>query len=126
ATTDPSLVTFFAGQQAPEIVTQGRLPNLAGFVPIKAPNFPASNNRFGIFLQKNGLLVKTRLPANLNTIQNGAGNGTVTQIVHPETGVAMMVVLWTDHRRGYSAWLPCFIIGAAKGDIRGGLVGTTQ
>lgn len=126
ATTDPSLVTFFAGQQSPEIVTQGNLPDLAGFTPIKAPNFPGTNNRFGIFLQKNGLLVKTRLPANLNTIQQGSGNGTVTQIVHPETGVAMMVVLWTDHRRGYTAWLPCFIIGAAKGDPRGGIVGTTQ
>ncbi|MDE2098226.1 MAG: hypothetical protein KGL39_13305 [Patescibacteria group bacterium] len=126
ATTDPSLVTFFAGQQSPEIVTQGNLPDLAGFTPIKAPNFPGTNNRFGMFLQKNGLLVKTRLPANLNMVNPGAGNGSVTQIVHPETGVAMMLVQWVDHKRGYSAWNPCFIIGAAKGDTRGGLVGTTQ
>jgi hypothetical protein len=126
ATTDPSLVTFFAGQQSPEIVTQGNLPDLAGFTPIKAPNFPGTNNRFGMFLQKNGLLVKTRLPANLNMVNPGAGNGSVTQIVHPETGVAMMLVQWVDHKRGYSAWNPCFIIGAAKGDVRGGLVGTTQ
>lgn len=125
-TTDPSIVTFFAGQQSPEIITQGRLPELGGFTPIKAPNFPGTNNRFGMALQKNGLIAKSRLPANLNTIQNGAGNGTVTQIVHPETGVAMLVVLWTDHKRGYSAWLPCAILGAAVGDKRGGLVMTTQ
>lgn len=126
ATTDPSLVTFFAGQQSPEIVTQGQLPDLAGFVPIKAPNFPGSNNRFGMFLQKNGLLAKSRLPANLNTINPGAGNGSVTQIVHPDTGLAIMLVQFVDHRRGFSAWLPCVILGAAKGDVRGGLVGTTQ
>jgi hypothetical protein len=126
ATTDPSIVTFFAGQQAPEIVTQGVLPNLAGFAPIKAPNFPGTNNRVGIALQKNGLIAKSRLPANLNTIQPGAGNGMVTQIVHPETGVAMLLVQWSDHKRGYSAWLPCAILGAAPGDTRGGLVVTSQ
>lgn len=126
ATTDPSVTTFFAGQQAPEIVTQGRLPNLAGFVPIKAPNFPGTNNRFGIFLQKNGLIAKSRLPNNLNQVLPGAGNGSITQIVHPETGVAMLLVQWVDHKRGYSAWLPCVILGAAPGDVRGGLVGTTQ
>ena len=125
-TNDPSLVTFFAGQQAPEIVTQGRLPDLAGFVPIKAPNFPGTNNRFGIFLQKNGLLAKSRLPQNLNTVNPGGGNGSVTQIVHADTGMAMMLVQFADHRRGISAWLPCVILGAAPGDNRGGMVGTTQ
>ena len=126
ATTDPSITTFFAGQQAPEIITQGRLPNLAGFVPIKAPNFPGTNNRQGLALQKNGLLAKSRLPNNLNQVLPGAGNGSVTQIVHPETGVAMLLVQWVDHKRGYSAWLPCAILGAAKGDVRGGLVITNQ
>lgn len=126
ACNDPSLVTFFAGQQSPEIVTGNRLPNLAGFAPIKAPNFPGTNNRFGMFLQKNGLLAKSRLPNNLNQINPGAGNGSVGQIVHPETGLAMLLTQWTDHKRGYSAWNPCAIIGAAKGDTRGGLVGTTQ
>lgn len=126
ATNDPSLVTFFAGQQNPEIVTQGQLPNLSGFTPIKAPNFPGSNSRFGIALQKNGLIAKSRMPANLNSINPGAGNGSVTQIVHPETGMALMVVGWSDHKRGYSAWNPCAILGAAKGDTRGGLVGTTE
>jgi hypothetical protein len=95
-------------------------------VPIKAPNFPGSNNRVGIALQKNGLIAKSRLPANLNTVMPGAGNGTVTQIVHAETGMAMLLVQWVDHRRGYSAWNPCAILGGAKGDNRGGLVITSQ
>lgn len=121
ATTDPSIVTFFAGQQSPEVVTQGILPDLAGFAPIKAPNFPGTNNLVGMALQKNGLLAKSRLPSNLNTIQPGAGNGSVTQIVHPDTGLAMLLVQFVDHKRGYSAWLPCAILGAAVGDNRGGI-----
>jgi hypothetical protein len=31
---DPSLITFFAGQQAPEIITENRLPRLSGFTPV--------------------------------------------------------------------------------------------
>lgn len=126
AANDPSLVTFFAGQQAPEIVTKGVLPELAGFTPVKAPNFPGTNNRVGIALQKNGLMAKSRLPTNLNTLMPGAGNGLITQVVHPETGLAMLVVHWVDHKRGASTMMPCAILGAAKGDIRGGLVLTSQ
>jgi hypothetical protein len=126
ATIDPSIVTFFAGQQAPQIVTQGVLPSLAGFVPIKAPNFPGTNNRVGIALQKNGLIAKSRLPASLNDVNPGGGNGSIGQIVHPDTGMAMMICQWTDHKRGYSAWNPCAILGGSKGDNRGGLVITGQ
>jgi hypothetical protein len=126
AAQDPSITTFFAGQQSPEIVTKGVLPELAGFMPVKAPNFPGSNNRVGIALQKNGLLAKSRLPANLNTLMPGAGNGLISQVVHPETGLAMLVVHWVDHKRGYSTLMPCAILGAAKGDTRGGLVLTSQ
>jgi hypothetical protein len=126
ATTDPSITTFFAGQQAPEIVTQGVLPSLAGFVPIKAPNFPGSNNRVGIALQRNGLIAKSRLPNNLNTANPDGGNGFISQIIHPDSGMAMMLVQWVDHKRGYASSMPCAILGAAKGDARGGLVITSQ
>ncbi len=126
AIVDPSLVSFFAGQNNPEIVTEGRLPMLAGFAPVKAANFPGTNNRVGMALQKNGLLAKSRLPANLNEILPGAGNGSVTQIVHPKTGMAMMLIQYTNHQRGFTEWLPCVILGAAKGDARGGLVITNQ
>jgi hypothetical protein len=126
ACNDPSIVTFFAGQQAPEIITANRLPQLAGFVPIKAPNFPGTNNRVGIALQKNGLIAKSRMPENLNEINPGAANGSVTQLIHPETGMVMALTQWSDHKRGYSAWLPCAMLGAGPGDKRGGLVITAQ
>jgi hypothetical protein len=126
ATEDPSIVTFFAGQQSPGIVTDGKLPNLSGFVPVKAPNFPGTNNRVGIALQKNGLLAKSRLPANLMDVFPGAGNGTSTQVTDPETGFSMMMVRYIDNKRGFAAQLAAAILGAAKGDTRGGLVITSQ
>jgi hypothetical protein len=126
ATQDPSIVTFFAGQQAPGIVTEGTLPNLSGFVPVKAPNFPGSNNRVGIALQKNGLLAKSRLPVNLQDVFPGAGNGTSTQVMDLDTGFTMMMVRYIDNKRGFAAQLATAILGAAKGDVRGGLVLTSQ
>lgn len=126
ATQDPSIVTFFAGQQAPGIITDGKLPNLSGFVPVKAPNFPGTNNRVGIALQKNGLLAKSRLPANLMDVFPGAGNGTSTQVTEPDTGFSMMMVRYIDNKRGFAAQLAAAILGAAKGDVRGGLVLTSQ
>jgi hypothetical protein len=126
ATQDPSIVTFFAGQQAPGIITDGKLPNLSGFVPVKAPNFPGTNNRVGMALQKNGLLAKSRLPANLMDVFPGAGNGTSTQVTDLDTGFTAMMVRYIDNRRGFAAQLLAAILGAAKGDVRGGLVITLQ
>jgi hypothetical protein len=126
ATQDPSIVTFFAGQQSPGIITDGVLPNLSGFAPVKAPNFPGTNNRVGIALQKNGLLAKSRLPANLMDVFPGAGNGTSTQVTDPDTGFTMMMVRYIDNKRGFAAQLAAAILGAAKGDVRGGLVITSQ
>jgi hypothetical protein len=127
-TVDPSLVNFFAGQQAPGIITQGVLPHLNNFALLKAPYFPGSNNRVGMALQRNGLLAKSRLPAALDSVLPGGakGAGTYTQVVDAQTGMAMLVIEYSDPRRGFAEWLPCVIIGAAKGDTRGGLVMTAQ
>lgn len=123
---DPSLVTFFAGQQAPEIITEGRLPMLNNFALVKAPNFPATNNRVGIALQKNGLIAKSRLPANLIEVFPGAGNGTANQVTDLDTGFTLMLIRYVNNLRGYAEQIACAIIGAAKGDSRGGLVITNQ
>ncbi len=118
---DASLTTFFAGQQNPEIVYEGRLPKMSGFTPIEVPTFPGTNNRGGIALHKAGLLAKTRLPANLNTCLPGAANGSVTQVTEPQSGLTLMLIEYVSPGN-YAEILPCVIIGAAKGDPRGGLV----
>jgi hypothetical protein len=123
---DPSLTTFFAGQQHPEIITEGQLPRVSGFKPLETPTFPGSDNRVGMALHKAGLIAKTRLPQDLNkALGPGAGNGAVTQIVHPQTGMTIMLITYSDPARGYAEYLPCIILGAAVGDKRGGIVLTS-
>lgn len=125
-TTDPSLVNFFAGQQNPEIITRGVLPQLNDFALIKAGNFPQTNNRVGMALQKNGVVALTRLPGDYATILPGANNGSVTQVTEPETGISVLLVQYVNHKQGYAEWLICVLLGAAVGDKRGGLVLTSQ
>lgn len=125
-TNDPSLVTFFAGQQNPEIVRQGVLPRLNDFEMIKAGNFPTSNNRVGFAGQKNSLIALTRLPSDYTTALPGASNGTVTQVTDAETGLTMLLIQYVNHQKGYAEWLICVLLGADVGDKRGGLVITSQ
>jgi hypothetical protein len=125
-TTDPSLVNFFAGQQAPEIITRGILPNLNDFALLKAGNFPQTNNRVGMALQKNAVVALTRLPADYANILPGANNGSVTQVTEPETGISVMLVQYVNHTQGYAEWLIAVLLGAGVGDKRGGLVITSQ
>ena len=125
ATNDPTLVSFYAGQQSPEIVTEGRLPRLKGFNIVKAANFPSSGNRVGMALQKNAMLIKSRLPSNYQDLLPGSGNGSITQISDAQTGLSIMLIQYVNNTRGFAEWLPCVIIGAAKGDTRGGMVITS-
>jgi len=124
-TVDPSLVTFFAGQQSPGIVTEGKLPNLNGFDLIKAPWFPATNNRVGFALQKNALLAKSRLPNNILQVFPGAGNGSWAQVTDAETGFSLAMIEYVNNTRGFAERIACAILGAAKADARGGLVITS-
>lgn len=125
-TRDPSLVNFFAGQQHPDIITDGRLPMLNEFGLVKAPNFPGTNNRVGFAFQKNGLLIKSRLPSNLNDVFPDAGNGAISTITDAETGFSLMMVKSVNHQRGFAEMNNMALLGAAKGDKRGGLVLTSQ
>lgn len=125
-TTDPSLVNFFAGQQSPGIVTQGVLPPLNDFGLLKAGNFPQTNNRVGIAIQRNAFIGVSRLPSDYTQVLPGANNGAVSQITDPETGMTVMLIQYVNHQQGYAEWLICALLGADVGDKRAGLVLTSQ
>lgn len=121
---DPSLVTFFAGQQAPGIVTDNMLPKLAGFVPIEAPNLTNNNNTanlVGFALQKSAIIAKTRLPNDYTTALPGSSYGSVTTITDPDIGISVMLVQYVNHTGGFAEWRIAAMLGAAVGDNRGGL-----
>lgn len=123
---DPSLVTFWAGQRNPELITEGELPKMSKFIPIEAPDFPATSNRVGMALQKNGVVAISRLPNDYSKVMPGASYGNVTQIADPETGMAVMLVEYINHTGGYAEMRMETMIGAGVGDKRAGLVLTSQ
>ena len=127
--TDPSLVTFFAGQQSPEIVTENRLPRLAGFEPIEAPNLNAPNvtpTLVGMALHKAGVVTKTRLSNDYTQALPGSSYGSVTTVTDPDIGISVVLVQYVNHTGGYAEWRIQVMLGAAVGDSRGGLCITSQ
>lgn len=123
---DPSLVTFWAGQRNPELITEGELPKMSKFVPIEAPDFPASNNRVGIAMQKSALIAIARIPQDYSKVLPGASYGNVTMVSDPETGMAVMLVEYVNHTGGYAEMRMETMIGADIGDKRAGLILTSQ
>lgn len=123
---DPSLVTFWAAQRSPELISEGELPKMSKFVPIECPDFPSSNNRVGFAMQKNALIAVSRVPTDYSQALPGANYGSVTMISDPETGLSVMLVQYVNHRGGYAEMRMETMIGAGVGDKRGGLVLTSQ
>jgi hypothetical protein len=127
--TDPSLVTFFAGQQSPEIVTENRLPKLANFEPIEAPNLNAPNvtpNLVGMALHKAAVVAMTRLSNDYTQALPGSSYGSVTTITDPDLGISVVLVQYVNHTGGYAEWRIQVFLGTAVGDNRGGLCLTSQ
>lgn len=123
---DPSLVTFWAGQRNPEIITEGELPKMSKFVPIEAPDFPVTNNRVGFAFQKTAIGAISRIPQDYSKVLPGASYGNVTMISDPETGMSVMLVEYVNHTGGYAEMRMETMIGADVMDKRGGLVITSQ
>jgi hypothetical protein len=121
---DPSLVTFYAGQRAPEIMTDNDLPKLGTFMPLQAPNLTANNatpNLVGMALHRAGVVAKTRLPTDYTAVLPGANYGSVTTVKNPNINISCMLVQYADHAAGFAEWRLQVLLGAAKGDKRGGL-----
>ena len=127
--TDPSLVTFFSGQRSPQIVTESRLPKLAGFEPIEAPNLAAPGvtpNLVGMALHKTAVIAKTRLSNDYTQALPGASYGSVTTVTEPDLGISVVLVQYVNHTGGYAEWRIQVMLGAAVGDSRGGLCVTSS
>jgi len=123
---DPSLTTFFAGQVSPEIITDNRLPKLATFEPIEAPNFPSANNLVGMALQRTALIAVARTSNDYTQAMPGSNYGNVNTITNTDTGISVTLVQYVDHRYGFAESRMQVMLGAAVGDKRGGLCITSQ
>lgn len=125
---DPRLNLFFAAQQSPEIVTKGDLPELTGFAPYRAPwllNNNTTDKMTSFFGQKNAIVLKTRLPMDFTTQIQAMVPGSITTITLPATGFSVALVQYVSLRENYAEWRLEGMLGAAVGDRRAGLVGTS-
>lgn len=120
----PTLNSFFAAMQKPEIITKGILPEVQGFSPQNAPWFPSSSNRVGFAGHKASLLLKTRLPNDFTQAVGAMVPGSVTTVTAPG-GISVLLVQYVSLQGNYAEWRPEVMIGAAVGERRAGLVLTS-
>ena len=110
---------------ASEFVTEAKLPKLSGFAPYKAPYLPTTNNLVSFFAQKAAIILKSRLPQDFTQALGVMVPGSVTTITDPDTKISVMLVQYVHLTAGYAEWRPEVILGAAVGDKRAGLCGTS-
>ncbi|MDD5349498.1 MAG: phage protease [Chthoniobacteraceae bacterium] len=122
---DPNLALFYAATKAPEIVGEGRLPKLRGFMPQDAPYFPSDNNRVGFAYHKAAIILKSRLPQDFTQAVGAMIPGSVTTITDPATGISVLLVQYVNLTNNYAEWRIEVMLGAAVGDKRGGMVITS-
>ena len=130
---DPRLTVYMqtalsAGAN-PDFVAKGKLMELVGFMPYKAPYIPTTitgqNNLVGFAFQKAGVVLKSRLPNDFTTQLGAPIPGSVTTVTDPDTGISLMLVQYVNLTQNYAEWRPEVMLGAAVGDNRGGLVVTS-
>ena len=119
---DPRLSLFFAAMQKPDMITDDNLPNLNGFIPHRAPWLPKTGGMVGFAFQKSAAVLKQRLPTDWTKALNVMVPGSITTIIDPESGLSMLLAQYVNMTGGYAEWRPEALLGANKGDPRGGLV----
>ena len=134
---DPRINQYFqtalAAGANPDFVSKGKLMEMVGFMPYKAPYLPTgspvaaptTNNIFGFAFQKAGVILKARLPNDFTSQLGAPIPGSVTTVTDPDTGISLMLVQYVNLTQNYAEWRPEVMLGVAGGDVRAGLVCTS-
>ena len=110
---------------AGQFLTEARLPKISGFAPFKAPYLSQANNVVSFAYQKAAIVLKSRLPQDFTQALGVMIPGSVTTVTDPDTKISIMLVQYINLTSGYAEWRPEVMLGAAVGDNRAGLVGTS-
>ncbi|PTX95762.1 phage protease [Opitutus sp. ER46] len=117
---DASIVSLATYQKA-EIITENQLPPVAGLLPIEVQNFPTVGNLTGFAGTPDALALSTRLPNDYTqAMPDVPSNGSVQIVKNPDTGIAVMLVRFIDHKLGAAVWRVAYMRGAAKGQAASG------
>jgi hypothetical protein len=116
-----STIVNLAAYQRPEIITDYKLPPVAGFNVIEAVNLPITGNLTGFGGTPDSLVVATRVPNDYTLALPGtSGAGNVSVVRNPDTGIAVQLVQFIDHKLGASFWRVALMYGVAKGQVNSG------
>jgi hypothetical protein len=123
---DSPIVTLAGNQQA-GIITEGKLPKVHGFIPVRASNLPSTNNLRGFGFGKSALVVAGRLPNDYaNALPGVTGGGTTQVISDPRSGASVVLTQFVNHQLGKAYSRMAYMFGCGKGDQRAGQRLTSQ
>jgi hypothetical protein len=99
---------------------------ISNFELDNASYMPRTSNRVGFAGHKCSLVVKTRLPMDLQQVLPGTPlPGSMAVITDPVTQLSMALSSYHNLQAGYAEWRPELMSGVAVGDRRAGLVMTS-
>jgi hypothetical protein len=113
---DGALVQL-AAYQKPELITEYRLPRVAGYQPYEAVTLPETADLAGFFGTSESLALATRLPNDYTQSMPGAtGGGIVSVVTNPDTGISVQLVQYINHDKAVATARVALMYGAAVGN----------
>jgi hypothetical protein len=123
---DTTIVSVLNNADARGVITSGVLPEIHGFLPVRAPNLPSTGNMNAFGLFANAVGMAARLPNDYTKAFPGAdGGGTVRVVTNAKNGMSLAQVQFINHTLGAAYSRYAWMYGVAKGDIKAGQIGTT-
>lgn len=116
---DTTIVSLATNQKA-ELITENRLPRIAGFDVSEAVNLPGTGNLTGFAGTPDSLVLATRLPNDYSKALPGSGNGAVSTVTNPDTGISLAVTQFVDHTLGKAVWRAAVMYGVGVGQAATG------
>jgi len=112
---DDSSIVQLAAYQRPEVITEGVLPRVSGIQPYEAVSFPTANDQLGAAFTPDAVVLAARLPNDYTSVFPGVGDGVVSTIQNPDTGLSVMLVQYIDHKLGAAFMRVALMYGVAVG-----------
>lgn len=103
------------------LIEEFRLPNIAGFQPFYADGL--DNEQAGLFPSDlvafagsaGSLVMATRTPGDYSTVLPGAGNGSVSTITNPDTGISVLQAQYVDNNAATATSRIALMFGVGRG-----------
>jgi hypothetical protein len=117
---DTIIVANQNNSQAAGAIGSGVLPMVHGFLPVEAPNLPATGNLIGMGLRADAVALATALPLDYAN-QPGLPATALQQVVtNPDTGLSVQLTMFVDHKLGKTYMRLAWMRGQAVGNLKAG------